>query len=199
MAMIISLCQRSLIMHEGNILMSEKTDKVVEKYISGFRHTSENVVNLGEYSRSAGNEKAIRAVWAENVNGEISSELLMGSEIKICFNFSMRQHMSNLAFGFGIEDMFGQRIFSMNNILSDNKQIAKAKCGKAVFDIHELPLLPGNYYVSLSIVQDQNTWIDYVERAFKFSVIPSDVFGSGRMLERSQGVVYVKGKVYVEN
>lgn len=198
MPMVLNLCQRSILLNKGCILMDEKTDQVIEKYISGSESPSAKVVDLGDFSRSAGNEKAIRSVWTENARGEIVSEVLMGSEMKICFSFTMRSQLTNLSFGFGIENMFGQRIFSMNNILSDNREIAKAKDGKAVFHIREIPLLSGNYFVSLSIVQNQTTWIDYVERAFQLTVWPNDVFGTGKMLEKSQGVVYVKGKVYVE-
>ena len=178
--------------------MNEETDQVIETYVSGCGSSTQSIVDLAHALRSAGNEKAIKSVWAENVKGDSVSEVLMGSEMKICFSFSLQQQQSNLAFGFGIENMFGQRIFSMNNILSDNSQIATAKEGKAVFDIKELPLLPGRYLISLSIVQNQTTWIDYVERAFQLTVLPADVFGTGRMLDRSQGMIYVKGRVYLE-
>ena len=198
MAMILFLCPRSLLLNNGTILMNEETAQVIETYVSGCGSSTQSIVDLAHALRSAGNEKAIKSVWAENVKGDSVSEVLMGSEMKICFSFSLQQQQSNLAFGFGIENMFGQRIFSMNNILSDNSQIATAKEGKAVFDIKELPLLPGRYLISLSIVQNQTTWIDYVERAFQLTVLPADVFGTGRMLDRSQGMIYVKGRVYLE-
>ena len=198
MPAVLSLCPRSILLNRGSVFADGESERVVEQYVAGIEDQSETVRDVSTASRSAGTEKAIRKVWVENAKGDATKEVLMGSELKICFSFTFQEELSNLAFGFGIENMFGQRIFSMNNILSENKQVARAKNGTAVFHIQELPLLPGIYQLSLSIVKNQTTWIDYVERVFQFSVQPSDVFGTGRMLDHSQGMVYVKGTVYVK-
>jgi hypothetical protein len=65
-------------------------------------------------------------------------------------------------------------------------------------EVPALPLLPDVYSVSVSLVEDQHEWVDYVERAITFQVDATDFYGSGKIPERSQGVVVVPGAVTVE-
>ena len=118
----------------------------------------------------------------------------MGSAVRPCYRYR-RTTIRNPGFGFGVENAYGQRLFSLNSYITPTAE-SDNEHNVAVLEIAELQLLPGNYFVSVSVVEDGNTWVDYVERAFSFNVVAADVFGTGRMLEATQGIVYPRGRVY---
>jgi hypothetical protein len=57
--------------------------------------------------------------------------------------------------------------------------------------------MDGVYYVSVSIVENQVEWIDYIEQAISFEVDSKDVYNSGKLIESSQGKVFMNGKITV--
>jgi hypothetical protein len=69
--------------------------------------------------------------------------------------------------------------------------------GVATFFLSELTLLPGKYFVSLSIVENHNIFIDFAERVLCFNVVENDVFGTGIIPQNSQGITFVKGSVSI--
>jgi lipopolysaccharide transport system ATP-binding protein len=191
-----ALCTRVLFLEAGRIAYMGTPEEAVSRYISTpGGATQDSVIDLREAPRSAGRERVIISAWVENSRGEPVSSVLMGSSLRICYSYK-HTILRNPAFGFGVENAYGQRLFSLNNHLSPGGDVSSTGHEVAVFEIAELQLLPGSYYVSLSVVEDGQTWIDYVERAFSFSVVAADVFGTGRMLESSQGIVYARGRVY---
>ncbi len=198
MPMIRFLCRSAILLNKGTLIECDRTDNVIEKYLLDNNKESKMIVNLSNYPRSEGDQKAILEAWIENDKGEVITEVLMGSSIKICFRFKSNKVLKNPGFGFGIENIYGQRIFSLSNYIVCKDEIEQAREGISVCYIPELTLLPGNYLISLSVIEMQNIFVDYVERAITLLVIANDVFSTGRMFESSQGVVYSRGEVYVK-
>ena len=60
-----------------------------------------------------------------------------------------------------------------------------------VFSVASLPLLEGTYHVSLFLVASQKDYLDRVEHAASFNVVPQDVYGKGRIPARGQGTVFL--------
>ena len=198
MPMIRSLCNRTILLGKGTLIENGRTDIVIEKYILDNNMDIKAIVDLSQFPRSEEDQRGILEAWIENNKGEVVTEVLMGSSIRICFRFKAKRVLKNPGFGFGIENIYGQRIFSLSNYIVCKDVIEQAEEGIAVCYIPELTLLPGNYLVSLSIIETQNVFVDYVERAMALLVVANDVFSTGRILESSQGVVYSRGDVYVK-
>ena len=55
-----------------------------------------------------------------------------------------------------------------------------------VIEIPYLPLTPGEYFLNVQL-KDGATTVDYVHRAAVFTVLPSDVFGSGYVFDSNDG------------
>ena len=114
--------------------------------------------------------------------------------------FKFSKTIKNPAFGFGIEDEYGKRIFSLNNYMKPCLDSTDSiKSGIACLELDCLPLLPGNYFITLSLAEDPRTLIDFVEQAISIEVQPYDVFKSGKLPERSQGVIFVDGNIHVQS
>ena len=115
----------------------------------------------------------------------------------MCVRFSASRVLRNAGFGFGVESAGGQRLFSLSNYLLSRDEEPPVREGIVRCRFEECTLLPGLYFTSLSIIESQTIFVDYIERALSFTVLPDAVFESGR-LPGGQGLVYARGAVSVE-
>ena len=57
-----------------------------------------------------------------------------------------------------------------------------------ILNIHKLPLMPGTYFLTTFLGNQENI-IDWVISAFKFNIIESDFYSTGRLQEKGHGDV----------
>jgi lipopolysaccharide transport system ATP-binding protein len=195
------LCSRVLLIEGGQIKRSGAPATVISTYLSSGLEAGPVEINLiGHTGRRRSQEPALSRAWILNEEGVQTSSVMMDESVTIEFKFSCSRQIRNPGVGFGIEDQSGARIFSLNNYIActGTNNFSSLRGGIASFHIPNLMLLPGTYHVSLSLVEDQCEWIDFVERAIAFTVQPFDVYGSGKLLEPGQGVVFVRGNISIE-
>ena len=196
-----TMCSRAFLLRSGSLAESGPATAVVARYLAEAGGRTAATQELGEHpGRSHSRERALRRVWIEDGEGRRCSSVPMGAVLRVGFEFQAARPIRNPGFGFGIEDSTGRRVFSLNNYMvpsADNTFFSLA-AGQAFLHLPMLPLLPDVYSVSVSLVEDQHEWVDYVERAITFEVAASDFYGSGKIPERSQGVVVVPGSVAVD-
>jgi lipopolysaccharide transport system ATP-binding protein len=197
LAAIKNLCTKSMLLEKGQNVAIGSPAEVIERYILDNSSKAAAINCLRGFPRTAGNQEAIQEAWVENGSHQVVTDVLMGSPVYFCFRFKANKSIIQPGFGFGIETIFGQRIFSMNNYMSSKKDFDAMAGGVAIFYIPELQLLPGKYFVSLSIVENHHVFIDFAERALHFNVVENDVFGTGNIPQSSHGMTYVKGMVTV--
>lgn len=190
-----ALCSKAIFLKNGQVNKVGNTNEVVEYYLTGEDYQREEEGDTSQLPRTAGNQNAIKKVWIEDEHGKPVSKILMGRPCKLFFRFDCKDEIITPGFGFGIENPEAERIFSMNNYTLNSGKITKAKSGVAVCEIPEMILMPGTYYLSLALVQSQTEWIDFVERAYSFTVVENDVFKTGKVWDKSQGIIYQHGSV----
>lgn len=193
-----NLCSRVLLMQKGLLILSNNPDTVISNYLSSGVNIESSEVDLNLHpGRSRSKEPALKQAWCLNKDNTKFNKIMMGESLRICFRFRSSRAIKCPYFGFGIEDGNGRRIFSLNNLMSpiENNSLKPIDSGVACLEIPCVPLLPGTYFVSLSLVEDNNTWVDFVERAIAFQVQPADVYGSGNIPHSTHGVVYVNGHI----
>jgi lipopolysaccharide transport system ATP-binding protein len=202
MTLIQAICDRVLLLDSGVIRADGRPDAVTATYLVSSLSSStsaDGTVLLEQHDmRQKYRCAALRRVWLEDSEGVITTKFLMGKPLRVVVQFSGDADISNPGYGFGIEDEHGRRIFSFNNYMDRNTiTLARARKGTATLIVDRLPLLPGIYYISLALVESEREWVDRVDRAIQFTVEPSNVYGTGRIPERSQGVIFVDAQVVV--
>lgn len=194
-----SLCQRVIYLKDGRLEKEGEAAHIIEYYLNEGNIQASEIVNTSGMERSAGREKAIKKAWIEDEQGKIVTQVFMGKPIKVYFEFTCSQDIILPGFGFGFETSDGQRIFSLNNYVMKSEGVRTARAGIAECYINEMLLLPGSYRISLSLVQSQTEWIDHIEHALIFTVLPYDVYSTGKIWDKSQGIIYTKGGVTLKN
>jgi lipopolysaccharide transport system ATP-binding protein len=194
-----SLCERAILLQNGSICIDSDPFAVIPNYLSSQTIDIETLeVNLNKHSRrSHSQEPALKKIWIVNSNGVKTRSLSMGSSLEVYIYFRCTRAVRNPGFGFGVEDEYGNRIFSLNNYMipTKNNSLEFIRSGFFCLKIPSIPLLPGKYFITPSLVENQSEWVDYIEQAISFEIHPFDVFGSGKIPESNQGYIYIKGEI----
>lgn len=194
-----ALCEKVILIENGRLNQEGEASDVIGSYLISAPRKVEATVNLIDASRSAGRVRCIHKAWLEDEKGEMVTSVPMGMPVTICFSYLLDKHYASPDFGFGIDSLDGFRVFSVNNTVTSDKPLTPTLHGIARCEIPSLPLLPGVYLISLSVVDSQVEWVDYVERAMSFEVVPHDIYGTGKIFERSQGIIFTSAKVTVHD
>jgi lipopolysaccharide transport system ATP-binding protein len=144
----------------------------------------------------------LQKAWILDRNGIKNNSVMMGDSLTVYFQFRCSRAIRNPIFGFAVEDEYHRRILTLDNYIAANEKnvLGAADAGTACLHIPNIPLLPGRYFITLSLVEDQCEWIDRVERALVLNVHPADVYRSGRIPEpQTQGVIFVDGEIRVQS
>jgi lipopolysaccharide transport system ATP-binding protein len=195
-----SLCRRVLLLREGTIRKNGEPHTVISHYLSeGLDIKSAEVDLVNHPRRSHSREPALRRAWTMNGAGVKSNSTMMGQGLTVCFQFRCSRAIRNPAFGFEIADEHGRPVYSLNNLTAPtaNNTLRTVVAGVASFYIPSIPLLPGIYTVTLSLVEGEHDWVDCVEGALAFEVQPADVYRSGKIPDPTLGIVFVPGQITV--
>ena len=196
-----SLCARIILLQAGRLVSDGKADQVLGEYLRTISADEQaGTVDLTRHpGRVHSREKALTRATMMDAAGHVITAIPMGGRVRFSFDFDAAVVVRNPGFGFGFEDNGGERIFSLNNYMvpAPGNTFGSLRRGTASLEIEAIPLMPGRYSLTLSLVEDQREWVDCVERAIYFDVHPADVFHSGRIPEKSQGRVFCHGHVQV--
>src|SRR3989338_7996942 len=196
MNMVRLLCEQTLLLDNGKTEAIGKTDKVIEKYLRTSTRVDKNQkTDLTKINRTYTSKPIIQKAWIENEKGTIVSDVSMGSPIKIYYHFKSDKIISNPGFGCTAFNLSGQQIFSFTSYLINTKQYPSIKEGTVVFNIPELPLLPGDYSLSFGLSEGKSVTVDRVDAAMNLIVKEKDLFATGTLYQNDHGVIYLKGTV----
>jgi lipopolysaccharide transport system ATP-binding protein len=198
MAAVQNLCSKSMILDNGQLRAIDNTSQIVNQYLSYNLNDDHSVkVDLTNAKRTGSVRNIIDSIWLENSRGEAVRSVFMGESFSVVFTFKSSTTLNNALFGFGIENSEGERITSLNNEISGDIIPAEISCGTACLRVNSPNLMDGKYYVSVSVVTNQVEWADYIEQAFSFTVVSYDVYGSGKLISRNQGKIFIQANVEI--
>jgi lipopolysaccharide transport system ATP-binding protein len=195
------LCNRVIFLDNGTIVKDGQPDEVIGTYLHANSNIKNGIIDLSNYTeRSSGTEIAIKEAWIENKKGDFCNHFKMGDSLTVCYRFEASRPIQNPGFGFGVEDIYGRRLFSANNyvMVENSTHFESLQKGIIHCNFSSIPLNPGTYYVSISIVENQKLIIDYIERILMFEIEAVDVFKSGKVFDSSQGIFFLPAKLIVK-
>lgn len=187
------LTSRCLLIEQGRLAADGDTDTVIGRYMNVFVHAdAQPVVELWDHpGRLPDMIPALTRIWVTDAEGNIVSSIPMGADIIIHVAYEIegtaRQPIAGLIF----ETIHGNRIYSVNNKMAPGAQITDAP-SKGVLScfIPKLPLVAGDYFITICFARSTERNIDKIERAYRMSVAPADVYGTGYIPRDCLGLLY---------
>lgn len=199
MTSIEKLCNRVLWLSNGKLRMDDNPVNAISGYLSDSDRKENAVVDLENLERNKLIFPVFKKISLLSKDNEPANQLRMGDSLKVVLELEKNKKLSDVNFGFGFEDATGRRIFSISNLMVDGAalNIDTSINSKIELKLKSINLLPGDYFISISVVKSKTEYIDSIDQAIKFKVAPADVYGTGNLPGKLQGVVYVDAEFEV--
>ena len=195
MAAVENLCNRGLLINAGKVVRSGEVKDVVAAYLDSGITSHQGDVDLSSHpTRRSNAVPLLKRVRLLDKNGNAKDRFYCGESMKIEFTLDPVVRLSNPYLGIGVDDWMGGRIFSATTFFSDSQLPTLDQPCKVVCDIHEIPLAPGRYAMSLSAGTSREPLMDALDSAVSFDVEAVDFFKNGRIPDPTLGRVLVRSR-----
>ncbi len=192
MAAVKNLCQKCILLKDGQIDDIGDTDVIIDKYLKIVDTTATTPINERKDRKGDGKLK-ITKIYFEDSQENIISHFSSGQDIKIIAEYisAETKPLNNVSIAFGFDNKNGSRIFLLWNELTGDYFTKIPERGKFVCTIPKLPLAEGNYYFTVA-ARVNGIISDWVINAAKIGVEGSNYYGSGKKQPPSQGDILVE-------
>ena len=184
MAAISSLCSRAVVLHDGRLVFAGDPGEAVARY-SAQRTTMVDDLR-GRHDRQGSGEIRAVTLSVRNPRGEAIRAVRPLEPFEIVVEYEARAAARHVAVSIDLEQIDGTRIATLFGGFRNQTFPVERGSGSFCCRDDGLPLRPDTYSLNV-FVGGQNAIYDFVERAMLFDVAPADVFGTGRLPDRSQG------------
>lgn len=173
MNMIRNFCDRVIYLREGKIIQQGPTGELINRYIEDVQaRLIEGGAGLGVTHEWGSREIEIRDVRFFNLRGEQTSNLKGGEDIIVTIKYFAREKVENPVIGFAIHDSDRVLCFGSNTQIGDYQIKTVMGEGALTFRLGSLPLLTGDYSLSVSVhSQDHLTNYHRQEYFYPFTVL----------------------------
>jgi ABC-type polysaccharide/polyol phosphate transport system ATPase subunit len=177
-----SVCERSLLLHHGEIIQDGVSNQVINRYL---RMMSEKLEVYHEASPVHDNQLAnIISLTLLNENGKIVQEPRSGEPMTIRFTYHIFKKINNPTLSFVICTEDGTIVFETKTRRDDFKISGAVGLSSVDFQIEELSLARGKYHLLTSMSDESDTVIyDFKNNLCFFEVIDSS---------RRLGIVFLR-------
>ncbi len=180
MAAVKNLCTRGIVLENGKVVYSGKTDDCISHYLKN--STDSERLDLVSDRRGSGLIKFQKvSIYGESTQRAVSTGDPLNVEIH--FRNENNIHSSRLVFDIGIEDDFANRVGWISTsihkpVIDVTPNVLKVYFPKNTFN-------SGNYYLTLYCAVDDEC-ADWIDNAFKFFIEKGDFYGNGRLVPSKQ-------------
>ena len=184
------LCNKSLLLVQGKILLLNSTQKTIEYYLEKNKDRSA-VYSAPLATISKKFKKAFyRNIRILSIQGVPTNSITMNQAIKIELNFEVCQPpLVNPSFGIEIQGPTGQPISRIITKETYGTLPNSKTGGKIYLSIEKLNLLPGIYYITAGI-SESGQQIETIPNAIKFEILYANIYSTGKLPPSHSGYVY---------
>jgi lipopolysaccharide transport system ATP-binding protein len=188
MAAVQSLCTRAILFEHGNICVDSNVKETCAHYFQRMSATTEESTAL------AGDEFEIEKVEV-HANGHGVIHTFSPANVVVAFK---SKYACRAAAHVQVEDASGMTILGINSSDFCDALVSKSEKYRWEFGIRSLPLIPGEYYLRITLRNDSDFRGWKVPKRFPFTVHESNVYGARKVTQRHFGVVAVGADVSLQ-
>jgi lipopolysaccharide transport system ATP-binding protein len=192
-----NLTARSLLLDRGHVVLDAPTAEVVDRYMNPTEPIEiQPVVHLRHHpGRLPGMTPALGRIWMTDAGGNLVTFAAMGSDVTIYVEYEVDGIVRQPIVGLVFETLHGDRVFSINNKMAPGAEVIDA-APKGVLSCHIpcLPLIAGDYFITVAFARSVEADIDRIEKAYRLAVVPADVYGTGYIPARENGTCILYGQ-----
>jgi lipopolysaccharide transport system ATP-binding protein len=192
---LLNLCTCGVFIEKGKLKCLGPIRQVAEAYMKQVCASESGFTDLRDHSaRKPGCVPLIAGVEFVNARGESSSSFACGETFRVHIHLEPVVAVDNLFLGIGVDDSLGARVFSVTTDYCKSELPALTSRRIITCEIKDLPLVPGNYSLSLCAGRREQSLMDALYNAVSFSVNENDFFGTGHLPRPDLGAVLVRSE-----
>jgi lipopolysaccharide transport system ATP-binding protein len=202
MAAVRSLCTRCIILENGNVIYDGETNEAVDYYLNRQDKggSSENVKLSEREDRKGSGLFKFMDIKLLNENGSEVEYCISGEYLKIVFHYESFQKFdpNRFIFAFAIYDLNGIKITGLSSIESGLRLKSITEKGTITWEIPQLLLRQGQYYIYLHSsykTSDPIGYLDVMDRAKLIDVLPGDFWNTSTINRKGNDMI-LPSKVY---
>ncbi len=173
-----AICTKCILMDHGEIQSSGSASEVIQHYNSKAYGDSESDVN-GD---------VVKKIWVEGT--EKSQKPTSGRGWAIRIELNAARTIKQPKIGIGISKPDGLRVFTVHTDFTGDSIPSLEARAVLICDLGECDLVAGDYVAKIAL-DDAAESREVIEK-FHFTILPSDIFGSGKTPSSKQGVIWKK-------
>ncbi len=167
------LCSRLIWMEQGQIRASGPSEELIQRYLL-YLHDREHQTSLkqeADFLRLGTCEIEIMAVRMLDTQGKESNHFLTGDSLTIEISYIAHKAIQMPEFGLAIYRQDDIQVNGPNSQLAGLRIEQVEGEGKVYYHVHQLPLLPAEYLLSVAVHDSRYTLTyDHHVKAYKFQV-----------------------------
>lgn len=187
-----ALCNKGLVLHKGEVSFNVgNADAAIKHYMELANQTARLLI--GDRTDRIGEGKIkIVDISFYNLNHKIE-ELITGQSVSIKISYQCRSNFEgnnvNVALAiYGDEGLLYTVLNSENTGATYSNVKDK---GEFICNINKLPLMEGNYFINVSVIENGITQ-DWVQEAIFINVIAGDFYGTGKINPASHKSILIE-------
>jgi lipopolysaccharide transport system ATP-binding protein len=196
------LCTRGIVLVEGRLTYSGTSKDAVDHYLQRMsgkgRVDRSHVIDLTTSRGRPAKYKPLlkRLELYTDGNQPFSGNVMCGGSLQAHISFDLKEPTSKFDACLVIDKLSGQRIFVAHTLFEPQRP-RSARVGEQtlVCDIPSLPLLPGDYKITVTHAINK-VEVDCVDDAVYLTITDSDFYGSG--VRPWDGYVVLKHRWYLK-
>lgn len=111
MGVVAQLCKKAILLQKGSIISNDTVDAVIQKYMSLDQGASNEYVI--DTSKPITKPNYFTKLFSTNNRNEVTGNFSFNENINLNFSFVIKQNVSNLQIGIGLNDKYQNRIFTI--------------------------------------------------------------------------------------
>lgn len=184
MAAVSGLCQRTLLLSNGELSAMGPTGEIIERYLAEGALRAQ--VSLEDRQDREGNGRLRFRSMETRVGGAMGTgQVATGQRVQFAVSYALPSgaHLQNVDVALHIRGSLGELMMVCQASISDAPFERLEQRGEFVCTIPRFPLPPGIYAVSLwaSTGMLKEDILDKVENAMPLEVVEGDFYGTGRL------------------
>ena len=188
LGLIRELTPRALWLHDGQLRYEGDIGQAIERYLSHGLAAREAEVDLTDHpNRLPGMKKILRAVRCRRPDGSPAEDFSQDEEIVLDIEYD--SPVVRLAgIGFHFRTFEGVRVGGFNSYMGAPPPYQLPPRGVVSFRMPARQFTPGAYLATVSLGSHPQALEDCVENAIGFHLHPADIYRTGYLLTKEDGV-----------
>jgi len=192
------LCQSAMVFEQGRCTFCGPTNDAIDHYLSdaSVKRTTDPEGFVWFQNRNNAyrpNQLLILAARVLDSTGAVTSKFRPGEGLIIEILVDDLSEIPRGGIGILLRSELGQLITAFNTFMSPFDEGRRSSKEVVRLTVPRLPLVPGNYWIDISVAAKRAGRVDYVDQALALHIVDADIYESGYGISSRDGFFFIEG------